>query len=75
MRDALGQALIGTALGLAGAAGLTRLIKMSLYGIHGFDTSTFILAAASLLLASLAACAGPLLRATRIDPAVAIRDE
>jgi predicted permease len=74
-RDALGQAALGTAIGLAGAAGLTRLTQMSFYGVHGFDTITFILAAASILVASLAACAAPLFRATKVDPVVAIRVE
>lgn len=75
VRDALGQAALGTAIGIAGAAGVTRLIGMSFYGVHGFDTMTFILAAASMLGASLAACAGPLFRATRVDPVIAIRAE
>jgi ABC-type antimicrobial peptide transport system permease subunit len=48
---------------------------MSFYGVHGFDATTFAIAAASMLLASLAACAGPLFRATRVDPIVAIRAE
>jgi hypothetical protein len=75
VRDALSQAVFGTAIGLAGAAAATRVTQMSFYGVHGFDTTTFILAAASMLLASLAACAGPLFRATRVDPVVAIRAE
>ena len=75
IRDALGQTAVGTAMGLAGVAGLTRLISMSFYGVHAFDTTTFVLAAASMLLTSLAACAGPLFRATRVDPVVAIRVE
>jgi hypothetical protein len=75
VRDALGQAALGTAIGVAGAAGLTRLIRMSFYGVHRFDTMTFILAAASMLLAALAACATPLFRATRVDPVVALRAE
>ena len=37
--------------------------------------AAFILAAVSILLASLAACAGPLIRATRVDRLVAIRAE
>jgi len=75
VRDALGQAVFGTAIGLVGIAVLTRLIRMSFYGVQSLDTITFVLAAASMLLASLAACAGPLFRATRIDPVVAIRAE
>jgi ABC-type antimicrobial peptide transport system permease subunit len=75
VRDALGQAALGTGIGLAGALGITRLTQLSFYGVHSFDTITFVVAAASMLLASLAACAGPLFRATRVDPAVAIRAE
>jgi putative ABC transport system permease protein len=75
VRDAMGQAALGTGIGLAGALGVARFIRMSFYGVQSFDTITFILAAASMLLASLAACAGPLVRATRVDPAVAIRAE
>jgi len=75
VRDALGQAALGTGLGLAGAAAVTRLIGMSFYGVKSFDTITLLLAAASMLLAALAACAGPLVRATMVDPVVAIRAE
>jgi putative ABC transport system permease protein len=75
VRDAMGQAALGTGIGLAGALGVQRLTQMSFYGVESLGTSTFILAAASMLVASLAACAGPLFRATRVDPAVAIRAE
>ena len=74
-RDALGQAALGTGLGLLGVASLTRIIGTSFYGVQSFDTVTLIVAAASMLLVSLAACAGPLFRATRVDPVVAIRAE
>ena len=75
VRDALGQAALGTGIGLAGALGVQRLTRMSFYGVESIDASTFILAAVSMLLASLVACAGPLFRATRVDPVVAIRAE
>jgi putative ABC transport system permease protein len=73
--DALGQVALGTGLGLVGALGVTRFARTMVYGVHGFDTITFILAAVSVLLASSVACAGPLFRATRVDPTVAIRGE
>lgn len=75
VRDAMGQATLGIGIGLAGAAGVERLFQMSFYGGERIDTITFILAGASMLLASLVACAGPLFRAARIDPAIAIRAE
>jgi len=75
VRDAVGQTALGMALGLAGVMGLTRLIGTSVYGVHGFDTITFVLASASTLFASAMASAAPLFRATRIDPVVAMRAE
>jgi len=75
VRDALGQAALGTGIGLLGVTSLTRIIGTSFYGVRSFDTVTLIVAAASMLLASLAACAGPLFHATRVDPVVAIRAE
>jgi predicted permease len=73
VRDALGQAALGTAIGLAGAAALTRLTQVSFYGVASLDTTTFIVAAGAMLMVSMGACAGPLIRATRVDPVVAIR--
>ena len=73
VRDALGQAALGIGIGLAGALGVQRLTQVSLYGVESLGTITFVLAAVSMLLASLVACAAPLLRATRVDPVVAIR--
>jgi predicted permease len=75
LRDALGEVALGMGIGLVGALAVTRLARTMVYGVHGFDTITFILAAVLLLLASLAACAEPLFRATRLDPTVAIRGE
>jgi MacB-like periplasmic core domain/FtsX-like permease family len=75
LRDALGEVALGAGIGLVGALGATRLTRTMVYGVHGFDPITFILAAVAVLLASSVACAGPLFRATRVDPTVAIRGE
>jgi len=67
--------LIGIAIGLAGAAALTRLMAALLYGVQSVDPVTFL--ATPLLLATVAllASAVPALRASRVDPADALRQE
>jgi putative ABC transport system permease protein len=68
-------ALIGLALGLIAGAALTRLLKNLLYGVSETDAVTF--AIVSLLLASIAllACYLPALKATKVDPMIALRCE
>ncbi len=65
----------GTALGLIGSFGVTRLLEGLLYGVTPGDPRT--LAAVVLVIATvgLGATTGPALRAARIDPLVAIRKE
>ena len=68
-------ALGGIALGLAGALAATRVIASLLYGVSATDPMTFFVI--SLLLAAVAvvACLIPALRATRVDPMIALRYE
>jgi putative ABC transport system permease protein len=67
--------LIGVALGALGAFVLTRLMRQLLFGVESFDPLTFIVTAVLLTLVVLAACYIPALRATRVDPMVALRYE
>ncbi len=79
LRMILGQAarlaLLGTALGLVAATMVTRLLARLLYGVSPTDPGTFIAVAALLLTVALLACFLPARRATRIDPAQALRWE
>ena len=77
--DVLGHGLrltaIGMAIGLALALAVARLMSALLFGIGAVDVLTF--AGASALLAAIAAAASliPALRASRVDPLLALRDE
>jgi ABC-type antimicrobial peptide transport system permease subunit len=65
--------VVGVALGLAGAVGLTRLLETMLFGVTSFDTLTFAGAAVVLTAVALAATVIPAYRAARIDPVRALR--
>jgi putative ABC transport system permease protein len=64
---------IGIGGGLLGAFVLTRFIASMLYGVGAADPATLAAAAAVLALAALAACLLSAVRATRIEPVIALR--
>jgi putative ABC transport system permease protein len=68
-------AMTGVVLGLAGAYGVTRFLASQLYSVKPTDPATFALVTAALAGTALAATLVPALRATRVDPVVALRDE
>ena len=77
VRLVLGQglvmAVIGVALGIAGALALSRVTRSLLYGVSPVDPLTFGVAAGVITLVALVASLLPTRRATRVDPLVAIR--
>jgi len=68
-------ALIGVALGLAGAFALTRLMTTLLFNVRPTDVATFATVSVGLLIVALFACFIPAWRATKVDPLVALRHE
>lgn len=67
--------LCGLGLGLVATVTIAGVLKNLLFGVSARDPVTLGEVAAVLLATGLAACAAPALRATRIEPVVALRDE
>ena len=65
----------GLACGAAAALVLTRVIQSMLVGVEPTDPVTFGSMAAGFLLIAAVACGVPALRAARLDPMVALRDD
>jgi len=79
LRMVVGQAMalaaVGILAGAAGAWGLTRLMQKLLFGVEPSDPATFVSVAAVLALVAGVAASIPGLRATRVDPVIALRSE
>ena len=73
--QALRMTVAGLAVGVAAAFGLTRLLNAQLFGVKPSDPLTFIAVPAILLVVALVAACIPALRASRVDPLVALRHE
>jgi putative ABC transport system permease protein len=67
--------LVAIGIGLAGSLALTRLIAGLLYEVRPADPLTFLAIALLLAAVALFACYLPARRATRVDPALALRSE
>jgi predicted permease len=69
------MALVGVAIGVGVALGLTRLMANQLFGVSAHDPLTFAAVALLLIVVSVAASYIPARRAMRVDPMVALRYE
>jgi predicted permease len=75
LRQGVALVLAGASIGLACAVGVSRSMAGVLYGIRPIDPATFAAVSVLLVVVALFACYIPALRATRIDPTIALRDQ
>jgi predicted permease len=73
VRQGLGIAVAGAAIGLAGALIVSRALAGLLYGVSPTDPLTFGGVTAALTAVALIACYVPARRAIRVEPAIALR--
>jgi putative ABC transport system permease protein len=75
LRGGLAITAAGVAVGVLGAAALTRSLATLLYGVQPLDPLAFGGAALALVCVALSACAIPAWRASRTNPAIALHEE
>ncbi len=75
VRQGLVLVLLGVAIGIPAAVGLTRVIASQLFGVSPTDPATFAAASVVFVGIALLACSIPARRATKVDPLVALRAE
>ena len=75
LRQGLGWALTGIALGVIGARAATRVISGEVFGVTAADPWTYAAVSAVVVATALIACLLPVRRATRVDPATSLRED
>jgi putative ABC transport system permease protein len=75
LSEGMRPACLGVALGLVGAALLTRFLRSLLYEVAPLDAATFVLVPLLLLVVAGLAVLVPAARASRLEPVEALRAE
>ena len=75
LRQSFGMILAGIGAGAAGASAAARVLQRMVEGTQPAQPSTYAATAAALAFSALAASLGPALRASRVDPMKALRED
>jgi putative ABC transport system permease protein len=75
LRQGMTPVIIGVLIGVGIGYALTRVMSSLLFGVKANDPFTFVGVAVVLTLVALLAALIPAQRATRVDPALALREE
>lgn len=75
IRQAFTMSSAGLLVGIGMSVGLSRFVSGLVYGVKVLDLATYCLGAAAVVLLTALAAAGPTLRASRVDPAIALRND
>lgn len=75
MKNGVTLVLTGIVIGIAGALALTRFLTTLLFGVTPTDSVTFVVVSIVFFVIAIIASLIPAVRATRVDPLVALRYE
>jgi putative ABC transport system permease protein len=75
MKNGFTLVLTGIVIGVAGAFAITRFLTTMLFGVTPTDSATFVFVSLMFFVIAMIAALIPALRATRVDPLVALRYE
>jgi putative ABC transport system permease protein len=75
MRQMIGVATVGSALGVGGGILVARSLQHLMFGVRAAEPLVYVFAAGTLVLATIAASYGPARRASAADPMLALRVE
>lgn len=75
MRQGIGLAIGGVAVGLVASLGVTRVVRSLMNGMLPANPLTFLMVATLMIAVALIASFLPAWRATRVDPVIALRHE